>query len=224
MRIDQHVAGHFIPDRRRARLHAVFGMQHERQFLVDNRDRLGGIERLHFRIRHHHGDGFADVARLVGGQQQMRADEDFAAAGRGELHVVARLRQRIVADGAEAVGGAIGAGEDAEHAGHVQRRRLVDGDDACVRVRRAHHRRVGLIGKTEIVGEAALAGDEPRVFVARHGLADEAKAGFRFIHGPTPAPLPMHIIPRTLKRGGRRCPRAVRVWQALPLFSPRPWT
>ena len=38
-------------------------------------------------------------------------------------------------DGAEAIGGAIGAGEDAEHAGHRQRRGLVDLNDA--RVRRA---------------------------------------------------------------------------------------
>ena len=82
----------------------IFGMQHEGQFLVHDIERLRGIERLRLRLRHHHGDGFADMARLVGGQQHMRADEDFAAAGAGELHVVARLRQRIVRDGAEAVG------------------------------------------------------------------------------------------------------------------------
>ena len=157
-------------------------MQHEGQLVVDDDKRLGGIERLRLGFGDHHGDRLADVAHLVGGQQQMRADEDLAAAGRGQLHVVARLRQRVVADGAEAVGGAIGAGEDAEHAGHRQRRRLVDRNDARVRVRRAHHRRVRLTGKTEIVGEAALPGDEPRVFVARHGLADEAKAGLRFVH------------------------------------------
>jgi hypothetical protein len=92
MRIDQDVVWHFVPDRGGARLHGVFGMQHERQFVVDDVERLGGIERLRFGLRHHHGDGFADMARLVGGQQHMRADEDFAAAGAGELHVVARLR------------------------------------------------------------------------------------------------------------------------------------
>jgi hypothetical protein len=88
----------------------------------------------------------------------------------------------FVADGAEAVGGAIGAGKDTEHAGHVQCGRLVDGNDTRVRVRRAHHRRVSLPGEAEIVGEAALPGDQPRVFVTRHGPADEAKAGFRFSH------------------------------------------
>ena len=125
----------------------------------------------------------------------MRPDEDLAAARAGELHVVARFGQRIVRDGAEFVGRAIGAGVDAEHAGQLERRGLVDRDDARMGVRRAHHRRLRLAGKTEIVGEAALPGDEPRVLVARHGLADEAEAGLRFIHGPTPAPLPMHNIP-----------------------------
>ena len=132
-RIDQDIVRHFVPDRRRAGLHGVFGMQHEGQFVVDDGERLGGIERLRLGFRDHHGDGFADMARFVGGQQQMRADEDLAAAGRGELHVVARFRQRIVADGAEAVGGAIGAGEDAEHAGHrsVPRALSIDTMRAC---------------------------------------------------------------------------------------------
>ncbi len=98
MRIDQDIIWHLVPDRWRAGAHGVFGVQHERQFLVHDIDRLGGVERLRFGLRHHHGDGFADMARLVGGQQHMRADEDLAAAGPGELHVVARLRQRIVPD------------------------------------------------------------------------------------------------------------------------------
>src|SRR5664279_2693428 len=94
--------------------------------------------------------------------------------------------------------GAICAGKDAEHAGQRQRAALVDRDDARMRMRRANHRRVSLPGKIEIVGKAARADEQPRVFGARHGLPDEAKAGFRFIHDPTP--------------------------RELPLFSPRPWT
>ena len=182
IRIDQNIVGHLVPDRRGAGAHGVFGMQHEGQFVVDDVERFGRIERLRAGLRHHHGDRLADVARLVGGQQHMRADEDFAAAGAGELHVVARLRQRIVRDRPKAVGLAIGAGEHAEHAGHRQRAGLVDRDDARMGVRRAHHRRVSLPGKIEVVGEAALADEQPRVFVARPGLPDEAEAGFRFIH------------------------------------------
>ena len=151
-------------------------MQHERQFLVTHLDRLGGVHRLRLGLGDHHGDRFADMARLVGGQQQMRADEHRAAAGRGELHVVFGLRQRIVRNGLEPIGRAIGAGEDAEHARHRFCPRRIDRDDARMRIRRAHHRRIGLAVESEIVGEAAIAGDEPRIFLARHRLADEAEA------------------------------------------------
>jgi hypothetical protein len=47
----------------------------------------------------------------------MRADENVAAAGRGELHVIARLRHRIVLNRTEAVGRTIRPGKNAEHAG-----------------------------------------------------------------------------------------------------------
>jgi len=73
-----------------------------------------------------------------------------------ELHVVFGLRHRIVRDRTELVGGAIGAGVDAEHAGHCLRRRRVDGEDAGVRVRRAHHHRIGLPRDLEVVGERPL--------------------------------------------------------------------
>ena len=58
--------------------------------------------------------------------------------------------------------------------GIASRARRVDRDDARMRMGRAHHRRIGLAVEIEIVGEAALAGDEPRVLLARHRLADEA--------------------------------------------------
>ena len=111
--------------------------------------------------------------------------------GAAELHVVARLRQRIVPDRPEPVGGAIGAGENAKHAGQRQRALLVDRHDARMRVRRAHHGGIGLTGKIEVVGETALAGDEPRVFMPRQGLPDEAEARFQFIHCEAPATLAM---------------------------------
>ena len=107
MRVDQDVVRHLVPDRRRAGLHGMCGMDDEGQLFVVDRERLRRVECLEAGFRHHHGDGFADMARLVGGQQQMRADEDAAATGPGELHVVARLRQRVVRDRPEAVGQAI---------------------------------------------------------------------------------------------------------------------
>jgi hypothetical protein len=123
------------------------------------------------------------VARLVGGQQHMRSLKDRGAAGPRQLHVVARLGQRVVLNGFKAVGLAVGAGVDAEHAGHRQHRGLVDTYDARMRVRRAHHRRVSLTRIVEVVAELALAGNQPRVFGARHRLADETKCRFGKRHG-----------------------------------------
>ncbi len=66
----------------------------------------------------------------------------------------------------------------AEHARHRFRRRGIDRDNARMRMRRTHHHRISLAVETEIVGETPLAGDQPRIFLARHRLADEAVAGF----------------------------------------------
>ena len=79
-------------------------MQHERQHLVVDVDRLGGVERLRLGLGHHHGDGLADMARLVGRKQHVRADEHRAAPRRVQLHVEFGLRQRIVRDRTELVG------------------------------------------------------------------------------------------------------------------------
>ena len=176
--LHRDVVRHLVPQHRRAGPHRILGMQHERQFLVTHFDRLGGVHGLRLGLRHHHGDRFADMPRLVGRQQRIGPDEHRAAVGPGELHVEFGLRHRIVRDRPKLVGGAVGAGEHAEHARHRLRRRGIDRDNARVRIRRTHHHRIGLAVEIEIVGEAALAGDQPRILLARHRLADEAVAGF----------------------------------------------
>ena len=176
-RIDRHIVRHFIPDRRCIGPHRVFRMQHERQFLVGHLHRFRRVHRLRFGFGHHHGDGLADMPRFVRRQQQMRTDEHRAAAGRRKLHVELGLRQRIVRNWLEVVRGAIGASEYAKHARHRLGPLRIDCDDARVRIRRSHHRRIGLAFETEIVGETAVAGNEPRILLARHRLADEAVAG-----------------------------------------------
>ena len=91
--------------------------------------------------------------------------------------------------GLQAVGQAVRAGEHAEHARHRLGRGGVDADDARVRMRRAHHRRVGLAVDAEIVAEAALAGQQALVLLAADRMADggEGGAGGKFdlfVHGP----------------------------------------
>src|SRR5262249_24952538 len=63
------------------------------------------------------------------------------------------------------------AGEDGEHAGRFQRDGAVDGADARVSVGRAHDERVRLAGQRHVVGIAADALAEARIFETTHGLS-----------------------------------------------------
>ena len=121
---------------------------------------------------HHHGNGFTDMADFVGRQQRVAAGEDPASASRGQFHVVARRRHRAVLDRAKSVAPAVFAGEHAEHPRHGACRLDVDRNKARVRVGRTHEPGKDLTLEREVVAEAALAGDEPQVFLAAHRLAD----------------------------------------------------
>src|SRR5262245_33183113 len=116
------------------------------------------------------------MACLVDGQQQVRPDEDLAAPWGGQLHVISRLRNGTVRDGAEAVGKAIGATEHTQYAGHGKGRRRVDTEDLRMRMGRANYRGIGLSLDAEIVAEAAFAGQQPNVLLAQEGLPDSAHA------------------------------------------------
>ena len=129
--------------------------------------------------------------------------------------------------GAELVGGAIGAGEHAEHAGHRLRPRGIDRDNARMRIRRAHHHRIGLAVETEIVGEAALAGDQPLILLARHRLADEAVAGFvrsgLVVHRSSLAvgsPRPFLIHPRQCEKVSARISSMPAIGHLAPCREP----
>jgi len=182
--VDRNVVCHLVPNRGRARTHGVFRMVDARQNIVVDVDALRRVERLRHRLGHHHRHRLAHMARLVGGQQQVRADEERPAAGGLQLHVVFGLGQRIVGDGGKPVGEAVGASEDAEHPRHCRGPPRVDAEDARVRMRGAQHHRIGLALDAEIVAEAAAAGGEPRVLLAHDRLTDEAEAhvpGSRFL-------------------------------------------
>ncbi len=158
---DGHVVGHFVPYRRRSRLQSVFRMQHERQHVVLHIDRFSGIHRLRFGLGDHHDDGLADMPHFVDRQQRMRAGKNRPAARPGQLLVEFGLRHRIVRNGADLVGSAIGAGEHADHARHRFRPFRIDRNDPGVRMGRAHNNRVSLAVDIEIVGETALARNQP---------------------------------------------------------------
>ena len=76
----------------------VLGVDDERQLLVIDLDRLGGVERLRLALGHHHGNRFPDMARLVGRQQHVRSGKHGAAARPRKLHVELRGGHRGVWD------------------------------------------------------------------------------------------------------------------------------
>ena len=128
------------------------------------------------RLGHHHRHGLADMTDLVDGQEEVRADEDGTAGSRLQLHVVFGLGQRIMRDGCEAVTEAVGAGEGAEHAGRRLGAREICAENAGMRVRGAHHHRVGLTVEAGIIAEPPATRDQPLVFLSHEWLADEAEA------------------------------------------------
>jgi hypothetical protein len=87
-RIDRSIVGHLAPNYRGARPHRVFGMIDPGQDLVVDRDGFRCVERLRHGLGHDHNHGLADMARLVAGQQRVRAEERRTAARRVQFHVV----------------------------------------------------------------------------------------------------------------------------------------
>ncbi len=83
---------------------------------------------------------------------------------------------RPVRDRLEPVGDRVGAGEHGEHPGQRHGGGGVDAANAGMGVRRAHHDRMRLAGKLDVVAEAALAGQQLRVFLARDRPADSGTA------------------------------------------------
>ena len=181
--IDRRIERRLVPHQRRAWLHRVFRVQHERQHLVVDVDRLGGVERLGLGLCHHHGDRLADMARLVRRKQHVRTDEQRAPLRRMQLHVEFCLRQRIMRDRMKPGGETVGAAERAEHARHRAGAGEIDAANARMRVRRAHDRGVALPRRVEVIAKAAGAGRQPRVLLAGQRMADETKlGGIRLFH------------------------------------------
>jgi hypothetical protein len=176
MRVDRDVVRDLIPDRRGAGGERRLGVDCERERLVIDLDRLCRIERLRDGSGHDHGHRLADMARLVPGQEPVRAEKHFAAVRRGQFHVVSGRRHRLMRNRVEPGGAAVCAAVGAEHARHGARHIERDGANARMRMRRAHHRRIGLARQMEIVGEAALAGHEAQILLAPQGPADRTRA------------------------------------------------
>ncbi len=160
--IARHVARHVIVELRCALARRFARERHRGQRLDVELDRLARVLRLPIRLGHHARHRVADEPHLPRGER----------APLGLLH-----RRTVAVDErhdalVRAVGGEVLGRVHREHARHRLRRGSVHRAEDAVRVRAPHDVGVGLAGLVHVVGIAALAAQQHRVFGAQHGLAD----------------------------------------------------
>ncbi len=126
-------------DERRAVLLRLERVEHDRQRLVLDLDQVARVLGDVAVLGDHGRDRLAVVAHLLDGDHVL---DDRAGAEGGK-------RRRMLGD--------VGARDDADHAGQRLGLRRVDGDDARVRVRAAHDRRMRHVLELDVVEVAALA-------------------------------------------------------------------
>ena len=127
--LEGDVGAEFRPDQRRAGFQRLLHVDHRRQRLVVDLDRLGrGLRRFEI-VGDDEGDRIADMAHGVPGEQRTRRRLLVGAVGLAQLRLA-----RQAADAVE-----IGMGEDQPHAGHGGDLREVAEPEAGVGHGRAQH-------------------------------------------------------------------------------------
>ena len=157
------IVGCFGPHRRRAGLGRLDRIDHRRQHLIFDRDRLGRALRRDPRGRHDGGDRLAGKAHDLMGQQPARRHRHRRAVGAREHQ---QRRQR-----ADVVGDQIGAGVDRLDTRHRRRGLGVDRYDPGMGMRRAQHMQPQRAVFRPVVDELSLPGQQPLVFEPLDGLA-----------------------------------------------------
>ena len=102
----------------------------------------------------------------------MRADKNLGPARAFELHVIFGLRHGAMWDRIEAIGYQIGAGENAEHAGHGKGRFKIKTFEQSMGMGRADHHRIALPVQAKIVCKLAFSGQKTCVLFAPDWLAN----------------------------------------------------
>ena len=174
--IDGEVAGDVFVDAGRAVAQRRFRIRDRRQFVVAHRHAFRRVMRGGKALGDDEDDRLAQIAHTVGRHRQM-GDVDGGIAGKGAeraLGVVPRVgRIGEMSDRLAAGGDVIGAGDDGEHARLTLGLGRVDGDDARVRVGRAHEYGMAFAGQCEVVGETPIPPDEAKILEPHHRPADE---------------------------------------------------
>ena len=105
------------------------------------------------------GDGLADIAHAIGGQDRLAIRIEALDAGEAEID-----RRNV---------GHIRRGPDRNDARHVACRGRVDRADTRMGIGGADHAHVQLMRERDVGGKAAVAGDERPIFKTRYRAADE---------------------------------------------------
>ena len=171
---DRAVVRHFIENRRRAGLKRSHAVHHRRQGFVIDRNRFAGVARHRHGLRNHHRHWFADKARLVARERQVRPLEYRAAVLTERFHLVIDHACRIGAlvHAARARSHEILGGINRDDAIHRLGGLRIDSNDPGMGVRRADEIAVKLIRQCDVVGIAALAGNQPEILQPGHPAAD----------------------------------------------------
>ena len=151
---------------------ARYALRHGRQRFIVDHDLFGGILGLRDRLGDDERDRGADMAHAIGRQDVVRRHRHRRAVAIVQHDVRRRAGRGEMRNALQSVGQRILPGEHRKHARHGARLRCIDRADACVGVRRAHHGRVGLAGKIEIVAVSAAPSDEPQIFLAADRVSD----------------------------------------------------
>ena len=162
--VEHQVAGNMIEQPRCIGSERVRGIGHRRQHIVLDLDGLGGVARGGHGLGHDKGDRLTDVSHLALRQHRTGRVVARRAVAIDEWHQAA--------DVAETVGARVLAGRHEQHAGHAPRRGGVDTLDVRVGHRRAQHERLRRVRQIDVVGVAALPGNETQIFVTPHRLPD----------------------------------------------------
>ena len=162
--VEHDVARDMVEQLRRAGLHCRTRVDHGRQCIVFDLDRLGGVAGLIELLGHDQRHRLSHVAHFADRQHRPRR----VVARRA----VAVLQRRDAGHVAETFGRDILAGEEEQHARHAAGPRGVHPRNARVRRRRAQHVGMHHSRQDDVVGIAALAGDEPKIFEPPQRLAD----------------------------------------------------
>ena len=162
--VDADVAGRVVEHDRRAGLGGFARVGHGRQGVDVEHDRFGRVLGLGQGLGHDEGHRIADEAHLVGGQRmaRRRLHRRAVAVGHRDQRLERPVARRVQ----------VGAGPHAQHARHLLRVLDIDALEHAMRHLAAHHHRIGLVRQVHVVGVAALALEQGRVFLARHRLAD----------------------------------------------------